>query len=119
MDGMLLRTESKTDLGNSAASRQEPLDPRSTALCGPQPTQNAFQALMQRARREHILYAVDWEMTHGCNLACVMCYNVPRPEPELSTDEGLALLDQIAEAGALELTLTGGEVLTRRDFFTL
>ena len=60
-----------------------------------------------------------WELTHACNLACVMCYNVAQPEPELTTAERLELLAQLAASGALRLTFTGGEILTRRDFFTI
>jgi radical SAM protein with 4Fe4S-binding SPASM domain len=44
---------------------------------------------------------------------------VPLAEPELSTAEGLEMLEQVAAAGALRMTLTGGEILTRRDFFAL
>lgn len=48
-----------------------------------------------------------------------MCYNVPSGRSELSTREGLDLLDQMAEAGVLYLTLSGGEILSRPDFFQL
>ncbi len=106
----------------SNPSAKAPLDelPRDFDACGTQsPVAGGFQAFLARVRRDHILYSAYWEMTHACNLSCVMCYNVAQPQPELSTDEGLALLEQLAEAGALELTLTGGEILARRDFFTL
>ena len=78
-----------------------------------------YAALLQRLRSEHVPYTVLWELTHRCNLQCVMCYNVPRPQPELSTAECLDTLEQLAAAGTLRLTLSGGEILTRRDFFTI
>ncbi len=78
-----------------------------------------FEALLARLQNEAVPFSATWEMTHVCNLACVMCYNVPLAEPELSTVEGLDLLEQLAEAGVLRITLTGGEILTRRDFFIL
>ena len=83
------------------------------------PSADPYAALLQRLRVEHVPFTVLWEMTHRCNLQCVMCYNVPRPQPELSTTEGFDLLEQLAVAGTLRLMLTGGEILTRPDFFTL
>ena len=78
-----------------------------------------YEALLARLRREHVPFTVYWELTHACNLACVMCYNVRQDRPELSTAECLDVLEQLAAAGTLRLTLTGGEILTRRDFFTI
>jgi radical SAM protein with 4Fe4S-binding SPASM domain len=78
-----------------------------------------YALFLSRLQREHVPYSITWELTHACNLHCVMCYNVPRHQPELSTAECLDLLGQMAQAGTLRLTLTGGEILTRRDFFTI
>ncbi len=74
---------------------------------------------MARLRQQHVPFTVLWELTHACNLDCVMCYNVPLAEPELTTAECLDVLEQLAAAGTLRLTLSGGEILTRRDFFTI
>lgn len=68
--------------------------------------------------------ACQWEITCRCNLHCVMCYTdcFNRPEKirqELPTGEILRIMDELAEAGCLELCLTGGEPLTRPDFFQL
>ena len=102
--------------GNSPA---ESLD-RGFPACGwVDPGADPYDALLARLRQEHVPFTVLWELTHTCNLNCVMCYNAPQSEPELSTAECLDVLAQLAEAGALRLTLTGGEILTRRDFFTI
>lgn len=94
--------------------------PRGCAGCDAEGAhEDPYAALLGRLRAEFVPYNVLWELTHACNLHCVMCYNVARPEPELTTAECLAILEQLAEAGALRLTLSGGEILTRRDFFTL
>jgi MoaA/NifB/PqqE/SkfB family radical SAM enzyme len=66
----------------------------------------------------------QWEITCRCNLRCVMCYTdcFNRPDmirQELSTDEILRIMDELAEAGCLELCLTGGEPLARSDFFDI
>ena len=102
--------------GNSPS---ESLD-RGFPACGwVDPNADPYDALLARLRQEHLPYNVLWELTHICNLNCVMCYNAPQPEPELSTAECLDVLAQLAEAGVLRLTLTGGEILARRDFFTI
>lgn len=66
----------------------------------------------------------QWEITCRCNLRCVMCYTdcFNRPDKvrdELETSEILRIMDQLADAGCLELCLTGGEPLARPDFFDL
>lgn len=78
-----------------------------------------YTALLARLKQDHVPYILIWEMTHVCNLECVMCYNVPLAQPELSTAEGFDLLEQMANLGGLRLLLTGGEILSRRDFFPL
>ena len=66
----------------------------------------------------------QWEITCRCNLRCVMCYtdcfNRPdRIRQELTTHEILRIMDELAEAGCLELCLTGGEPFARSDFFDI
>src|SRR5438093_7155130 len=66
----------------------------------------------------------QWELTCRCNLHCVMCYtdcfNTPDLIPqELSLSEIIRIMDEIHEAGCLELCLTGGEPLARRDFLDI
>lgn len=71
---------------------------------------------------ERFPVACQWEITCRCNLRCVMCYTdcFNRPEfvrQELTTPEILRIMDELAEAGTLELCLTGGEPMARTDFF--
>lgn len=68
--------------------------------------------------------ACQWEITCRCNLRCVMCYTDCRNTPEsvrreLTTAEIVRILDQLIEAGTLELCLTGGEPFSRPDFFEI
>lgn len=60
---------------------------------------------------------VVFELTYGCNLHCVHCYNpTHRALPhELTTTEVCALLNQIADIGVLTVTFTGGEPSVRPD----
>jgi radical SAM protein with 4Fe4S-binding SPASM domain len=63
-----------------------------------------------------------YELTERCNLGCAHCFiNQPAAsktarDRELTTDQALQLLDKVAAAGCLFLTLTGGEILLRDDF---
>jgi radical SAM protein with 4Fe4S-binding SPASM domain len=64
--------------------------------------------------------SVLFEVTHRCNLPCVHCY-LPNhlDNGELSFAEVCNVLDQLAEAGTMFLTLTGGEVMSRGDFLEI
>lgn len=67
-------------------------------------------------------FIVIWEMTRACDLACVHCRAeaVDRRSPdELTTDQGRALLDEIARFGKPLVVLTGGDPLKRPDTFDL
>src|SRR5690349_7267237 len=61
------------------------------------------------------LVYVVWEITLRCDLACGHCGSragKPRAD-ELTTAEALDLVRQIAEMGAHEVTLIGGEAYLR------
>jgi MoaA/NifB/PqqE/SkfB family radical SAM enzyme len=79
-----------------------------------------FEALIDRKReaakvRPQLVSAMI-ELTYGCNLRCVHCYN-PTHEArgELSTAEVEKILSQLAVEGCLWVSFTGGELFTRRD----
>ena len=71
-----------------------------------------------RARRERYPVSCLFELTPTCNLRCHFCYVAldPYKGPYLSTSEVFGILDKLERAGVMWLTLTGGEVLSRRDF---
>ncbi|MFT8394879.1 TIGR04053 family radical SAM/SPASM domain-containing protein [Propionibacterium sp.] len=63
---------------------------------------------------------IYWELTNACGLACQHCRATAQPDPdphELSTDEALALLDDITGFGdpAPHVIMTGGDPLRRAD----
>jgi len=65
---------------------------------------------------------VVWNMTRACNLKCVHCYAQAKASggpDELTTDEGLTLIDDLAEFGAPVLLFSGGEPLLRPDLTLL
>jgi AdoMet-dependent heme synthase len=71
-------------------------------------------------KREKVFYAL-LELTSACNFACGYCYvhSMQAQEPELSTQELIRLLDEMAAADVFWLTVSGGEVLTRHDLFEI
>lgn len=76
-----------------------------------------FERVVDRADAHQVPIEVLIELTHRCNLPCAHCYLPDHLDHgELSLPELAALFDDLAAAGTLILTLTGGEVLSRRDF---
>jgi len=68
------------------------------------------------------LRMVAWELTRGCNLACVHCRASAERGPypgELTTEECFRVMDGIAFISKPVIILTGGEPLLRTDIFDL
>lgn len=68
-------------------------------------------------RERHAIHCL-FEITPTCNLRCGFCYVAldPYKGPYLSTEQMCRVIDKIERAGVLWLTLTGGEIFSRRDF---
>ncbi|KON34098.1 MAG: hypothetical protein AC479_02010 [miscellaneous Crenarchaeota group-6 archaeon AD8-1] len=64
-------------------------------------------------------FLVVWDFTHKCNLNCKHCYsNAGKSiEKELETKEAIDIVDQLADFGVTALAFSGGEPLSRTDFF--
>jgi Fe-coproporphyrin III synthase len=61
---------------------------------------------------------VVWNMTRRCNLKCIHCYAQAKDikfENELSTEEGKALIDDLASFGSPVILFSGGEPTLRKD----
>jgi radical SAM protein with 4Fe4S-binding SPASM domain len=62
-----------------------------------------------------------WEFTLACDQKCLHCgprAGIPRDD-ELTTDEALALVREMAELGVGEVVLIGGEAYLRNDFILI
>lgn len=67
-------------------------------------------------------YILFWEVTRACALACRHCRAIaqPRAHPEeLTHEEAMALVEQIAQLAPPMLVLTGGDPMMRRDIFDI
>lgn len=61
---------------------------------------------------------VVWNVTRRCNLKCVHCYahaKTTAEDNELSTAEGMQLIDDLAQFGSPVMLFSGGEPLVRED----
>jgi radical SAM protein len=95
-----------------SASRAAPRQPRLSPLRHPR---------FDPAERPFI---VIWEVTRACDLACLHCRAEAAPwrhPAELTTEEGRALIDQVAAFGAPSpiLIFTGGDPMKRADLVEL
>jgi radical SAM protein with 4Fe4S-binding SPASM domain len=78
-----------------------------------------MQEMNQRALDLGVPLSVHLDVTYRCNERCVHCYLDHDDHGEMTTAEITGVLDQLADAGVFFLTLSGGEVLMRMDFFEI
>ena len=73
----------------------------------------------EKAARLHIPLNAHLDVTWRCNEGCGMCYLDHSVGGDMSTAEIKKTLDELAAAGALFLTLSGGEIMLRKDIFEI
>jgi SynChlorMet cassette radical SAM/SPASM protein ScmE len=64
---------------------------------------------------------VDIAISGKCNLSCAYCFyeDEMAKRANLTTDKWLAFFDELGKLGVMKVCLTGGEVFTRPDLFSL
>jgi mycofactocin biosynthetic radical S-adenosylmethionine protein MftC len=64
---------------------------------------------------------LTWEITYGCNLACIHCLSSSgRRDPrELTTAEAKAVIDELHDLQVFYVNIGGGEPTIRPDFYDL
>jgi radical SAM protein with 4Fe4S-binding SPASM domain len=78
-----------------------------------------MQQISDRALRLSVPFSVQLDLTYRCNEQCVHCYLDHHDHGEMTTAEIKHLLAEMAEAGVFILTLSGGEIFLRKDFFEI
>ena len=68
-----------------------------------------------RVLRQPVPLHVSWIVTYRCNLHCTYCDRPEIDASELSPDAALRLVDELADAGCAQLSITGGDPLVRKD----
>ena len=66
-------------------------------------------------------FHVVWLATNACNARCQHCSSASerRLPSELTTEESFQLLNQLRDAGVLDLAISGGEPLLRADLYEI
>src|SRR5436305_3540798 len=78
-----------------------------------------MQEMNQRALRMGVPLSVHLDVTYRCNERCIHCYLDHDDHGEMTTAEIKDVLKQMADAGVFFLSLSGGEVMMRRDFLDI
>ena len=78
-----------------------------------------MQELSAKALTLGVPMSVQLDLTYRCNERCVHCYLDHDDHGGMTTAEIRHLLDEMAEAGVFMLTLSGGEIFLRKDFFEI
>ena len=76
--------------------------------------------LKRKWERARLPYAAFVELTPRCNYSCVHCYLQDyHAASELSYERIIEIIDILYDKGILFLTLSGGEIFTRKDFLNI
>jgi radical SAM protein with 4Fe4S-binding SPASM domain len=78
-----------------------------------------MQEMGERALKLGVPFSVQLDLTYRCNEQCVHCYLDHDDHGEMTTAEIKHLLKEMADAGVFILTLSGGEIFLRKDFFEI
>ena len=78
-----------------------------------------LEEMTMKAQALNVPLSVQLDLTYRCNERCVHCYLDHDDHGEMTTQEIKHLLDEMADAGVFILTLSGGEIFLRKDFFEL
>jgi len=79
-----------------------------------------YASLVAKSWNSALPMTALWEITYACNHKCAFCYNCPeRGRRELTKEQITDGLRKIADLGCVFLVLSGGEPLTRPDFFDI
>ena len=58
---------------------------------------------------------VGWDVTYRCNARCEYCSNWTSHHPVMPLDDARKLIERVARLGTFQMSLSGGEPLTRKD----
>jgi MoaA/NifB/PqqE/SkfB family radical SAM enzyme len=98
--------------------REEISEEQRAALVTDSP-HNQNGRLEQKAKQNQVICSCVLDLLVPCNLRCRHCYVDFNHKEILPLHEACNYLDQLAEHGCPELSLTGGEVCLRRDLIDI
>lgn len=84
--------------------------------------ENTQDQMLEAAHRKPRMNSLQFELTSRCNERCIHCY-IPNAKKNEGEDMNLEtvkrLIDEFAEIGGLQVTLSGGEVFLHRDIMEI
>ena len=83
---------------------------------------NTEDLLFKHDINTHRLHALQVELTSRCNERCIHCYipnSVKNSGYDLPLDKFKLIIDQFANMGGIEVTLSGGEALINKDIIKM
>ncbi len=90
-----------------------------------QNVQESLDKIILMAEEKKIPLTAHIDITYRCNLNCVHCCcqdlseDFTHGQAEMTTGTIMRVLDELAEAGSLYLSISGGEALTHPDLFEI
>jgi radical SAM protein with 4Fe4S-binding SPASM domain len=75
--------------------------------------------LISRTVEKRRPLSVHFDLTYRCNERCLHCYLDHDDHGELTTAECIAVMEDLASAGTLFLTFSGGEIFLRPDLYEI
>jgi radical SAM protein with 4Fe4S-binding SPASM domain len=78
-----------------------------------------LEEMSEKALQLGVPLSVQLDLTYRCNERCIHCYLDHDDHGEMTIAEIRSLLHELAEAGVFILTLSGGEIMLRKDFFEI
>jgi radical SAM protein with 4Fe4S-binding SPASM domain len=102
-------------------AKTPPGDPAAAAAQASDRGRQRAARRLQVVQRDFFPAYVVWELTLACDHACRHCGSraVVAREQELSTAQALLVVTQLAELGAREVVLIGGEAYLHQGFLTI
>ena len=74
--------------------------------------------IWEESQRKPRLNAIQFELTSRCNERCIHCY-IPNGKKnhgfDMPTEKVKSIIDEFAEMGGMNVTLSGGEVFLQKD----
>lgn len=83
---------------------------------------NTYQCVYKYFNDHHKIFKVFFELTYACNLKCKHCYlgdDVNSFKTKVTLDNAKQVLDQLKDAGVVEVTFTGGECTCHPNFYEI
>ncbi len=84
--------------------------------------ENTQVFMLEATQRKPRLNALQFELTSRCNERCIHCY-IPNGKKnagnDMPTEKVFSLIDEFADMGGLQVTLSGGEVFLHKDIIPI